>query len=100
MPSVLTCATSGLLLSHVIAVFLPPVACAVSFWLAPTACSSMAFLLILTRPISEVTVTVQRSTCPAVVSALMTALPELWPVTVPLLLTCATEGLLLTHCRT
>ena len=60
----------------------------------------MTFLLICTRPISDVTVTVQRSTCPAVVSALMTALPDPCAFTVPFVLTDATAGLLLTHCRT
>ena len=60
----------------------------------------MAFLLSVTRPTSDVTVTVQRSTCPAVITALITALPELSAVTVPLLLTVATAGLLLSHLRT
>ena len=60
----------------------------------------MAFLLSVTRPTSDVTVTVQRSTCPAVVTALMIALPEPSAVTVPSLLTDAAAGLLLSHLRT
>ena len=48
----------------------------------------------------DVTVTVHRSTCPAVVNALTTALPEPTAVTVPLLLTVATAGLLVVHWRT
>ena len=57
-------------------------------------CNNIALLLTVTRPISDVTVTVHRSTCPAVVNALITALPEPTAVTVPLLLTVATAGLL------
>ncbi len=99
-PSALTFATSGLLLSQVSVESFLPATCAVSFWLAPIACSSMALLLTVTFPISEVTITLQRSTCPAVVTALMTALPEPTAVTVPFALTAATAGLLLSHWRT
>ena len=93
-PSALTLATAGLLLIQVSTGAVWPAAFAVSRWLAPMDCSSIALLLTVTRPISDVTVTVHRSTCPAVVNALTTALPEPTAVTVPLLLTVATAGLL------
>ena len=99
-PSALTLATAGLLLIQVSTGAVWPAAFAVSRWLAPMDCNNIVLLLTVTRPISDVTVTVHRSTCPAVVNALITALPEPTAVTVPLLLTVATARLLVVHWRT
>ena len=94
-----TVATPGLELTQVMGT-LPPLSNAteaVRVSLLPTVLKSRSFLFSVTRPMSEVTVTVHRTACPLEASAVMVAPPVPCAVTRPFSSTVATSGLELSH---